>query len=407
MTPTISSQFTLATKKLRVTDTFNYTTLPYYGGVYGNVTAKIGNSVFHTNDQFDSNADIVIGTNTYIDIDLPTSSGKIQEGSYTVDYDLLVKYASDVTPPGSSTFTQLTLSPSSQDLIDEIQSLLDSGKTPTIIISGSGVIGTIATSQITAVSGDDIVIFNSVTAADFAEIDTIVINGEYSVSKEYLFSNCEVVSQLSLNTLVNCFTAQITVQDTTAYPSFVETLTRTLTLRYPRLADGSEVEAPVETSNASLTVGPYIWSGGYSVTLQSVMTWVQTDGLIISQTLVQQANPNVACDVSLCKAAKCIRTLSTKYLEAVKAGSRNLSDLFQQNFTVLLLCNNYNLALTCQDTAAATEALAALTSYLNIITGGECNCGCTGGTSTEPTRIYPLFSNETLINGIENVRNYQ
>lgn len=406
MTPTISSEINVTTKKIKVTDTFNYTTIPSHSGVYGNFTIKRGNTVIHTNEEFDENSDIVIGVNTSKEVDLPTSSGKVLDGSYSVKYDINVLYEIGVTAPESGTFNHLTTSVLDTEFLEAIDELLSAGKTPIIEFMTSG--GTVLGSSIvTETDGYNVIYFGNVTIGSYNTIAKVTIYGEYDTTKYYTFNNCNVVEKLSMNMLVNCFTAQITVQDTTQYPSYVETLTRSLILRYPRKGDGSEVEPAVETSSASITVGAYIWSGGYTANLQSVMGWTQTDGLLISQTLTEQINKDVRCDVNLCNASKCIRTLSEKYLEAVKNGDRNSHVLFQQNFTVLLLTNNYQLALTCQDSEAAASALSSLSDYLKLITDGACSCGCSGGESNEPKRIYPIFSSESLINGIENTINYQ
>ena len=70
MTPIFSTLFNITTLKARVTDLFNYSTI-INDAVYANVTAMVGNSIFHQNTNYNSSADIVIGTNTYVDIDLP------------------------------------------------------------------------------------------------------------------------------------------------------------------------------------------------------------------------------------------------------------------------------------------------------------------------------------------------
>ena len=404
MTPSISSRFNLNTLQLRVTDTFNYSSI-IYESAFGNVTARIGNSVFHTNNQFNNNADIVIGTNTFIDIDLPQSNGLIQSGSYSIDYNLLVNYKAAVQAPSASPFVYIELAVPSQQFINQIQELVDDfGNIQIQFLNASG--NVLATSTVTGTGGDDTIDFDAVTLASFATITDIRISYTYTLSKEYLFDNCDVVQGLSLNTIVDCFRAQITLQDTTAYPAFVSSLTRQMTLRYPRLADGTEVLSPVTTTNPSLTVGPTIWTGGYVFALQSEMTWTQPDDLIILQTLTTQMNKDVQCDLSLCKAAKCVDSLRLKLQEAIRLGDRNMNELLLQNIVVLGMCNAYNLFLTCQDSVNAGRVLAELTQYLDLITDGACGCGCQP-TSEVPTQIYPLFSSTELINGLESTRNYE
>lgn len=406
MTPTTTSQFNLNTLKLRVTDTFDYGTI-IYSSAYGNVTAKIGNSVFHTNTQFNANADIVIGDNTFIDIDLPTSNSLIREGSYTVIYNLLVNYVADALPPGATTFSSIAITPSSAQFIAQVDELLTQFDTVTIQFGSTSLGANVGSSTITGTSGSSTILFNQVTIAEFADIDVITITVTYTESNDYSFTNCDAVKG-ALTVTPNCAFATITVQDTTSYPAYVESLTREITLRYPKLASGAEVESPVTTSEASLTVGPYIWSGGYTISLSSIMSWEQEDNLLIQQTLTVYGYPNVQCDAGLCKAAKCIESVAVKYMAAVKNGSPSSAQLFQENFITMLYYMRYSVAISCGNTTLAAAILTEMITYLNM---GDCTCGCgdTGSSTgnTEPTRIYPLFSSTALINGIENALNYQ
>lgn len=407
MQPTINTLFNVTSKQATVTDTYDYNEIPYtFISAYGNVTAKLGNTIFHQTTGYDANSDIVIGTNDSVTFDLPVSNDKVKSGSYTIIYDVQVSSASAVTAPGSATFNNITTNPDEPLLLAEIDAALLAGKTPVIkFLNSSSVV--LGTSDITETDGVNAIYFDSVTLSSYATIDSVVIVIDYSVTKEYTFDNCKVVTP-SLTANINCAAAQITLQDTTVYPSYVSTLTREMTLRYPRLADGSEVEAAVTTSNPSLTVGPYIWSGGYLFSLESTMSWTQADLLSVQQVATMDLNKDVQCDAALCKVSACLYSLWSKYVAAVKIGGVNTNDLFHQNFIAMGYVMNYQLQLGCGNTDAAALILTNLTTFLAQDGSTECNCGCGDSTNpTVPTKIYPLYSSIALINGVENARNYQ
>lgn len=407
MQPSISSLFNVTTKQATITDTFDYNSIPFtFLSAFGNVTAKLGNTIFHQTTGYNANSDIVIGTNDSVTFDLPTSNQKVKSGSYTIIYDVEVNYGSVVLAPGSATFSNITTNPNEPLLLAEIDAALAAGEIPIIqFLNGAGSV--LGSSTITETDGTNVIFFGSVTIASYASIGSVIITIDYSLTKEYTFDNCKVVTA-QLTSTINCASAQITLQDTTIYPSYVSALTRQMTLRYPRLADGTEVEAAVTTSNPSLTVGPYIWSGGYLFSLESTMSWTQDDGLNITQVAVADLNKDVQCDAALCKVAACLYSLMSRYIYAVKNGATNTANLFQQNFISSLYVMNYQVQLGCGNSEKAAQILTDLMSFLSQDGTTECNCGCGDSTNpTVPTRIYPLYSSVALINGIENARIYQ
>ena len=108
MTPTFTTEFDLVTKKIIITDTFNYATAGITTA-FGNATIKIGNQILHTNTNFNSSADIVLGTNTSFEIDLPLNAdGTVRETGYEVTYDVrfTVNTVADVA---ADTFTIVTI----------------------------------------------------------------------------------------------------------------------------------------------------------------------------------------------------------------------------------------------------------------------------------------------------------
>jgi hypothetical protein len=386
--PSISTLFNVTTKEATITDTFNYGSI-IYSSAFGNITAKLGNTIFHQTTGYDSGSDIVIGTNTSKTIDLPVSAGVVKSGSYEITYDLQVNYAYDVNPPATEEFDQINITPASAQFISQIANLLSQFDEVVIQFGAGG--NVVGSSVITDAFGTDTIAFETVSIGDYDNIDTILISVVYQTTNVYTFDNCKVVTA-TLTPDINCASAQITLRDTTVYPSYVTTLTREMTLRYPRLADGTEVETAVTTDQPSLTVGPYIWSGGYLFSLQSVMSWTQSDLLQVSQTAICDVNKDVQCDAALCKVGACMYSLMTRYITAVKTGVGNITELFQQNFIANLYVTNYNIQLGCGNSEKAAQILTDLMTFLSQDGSTECNCGCGDSTNpTVPTKIYPVY----------------
>lgn len=390
MTPSTTNRFDITNNKLRVTDTFNYGSI-IFNSAFGNVTAKIGNTIFHTNTDFDANADIVIGTNTYVDIDLPVSGGKIQPGSYTIIYNLLVNYGADVTAPVSDVFSSIVINPTSAPFIAQIAALLTEFDTVTIqFLNGDGDV--LNTSTVTGTTSPGTISFDEIEIEQAAtDVASILIAVTYTLEDEYLFNECDAITA-SINATQNCAAAQVTVKDTTSYPAYTGlSLTREMTINYPTGIDGQPVEDPVVTTDASKTIGPPIWSGNYTINLVSTVTWTQSDGLLILQTAEAQNNLLVKCDASLCKALKCIEGLRQRFMAAIKNGSRDYAELTRDILVVNSMVMTYQIAIQCQDTELAASILTELIVYLEM---GNCSCGCeeTTGGSNIPTIIYPLYS---------------
>lgn len=403
MTPNFSTKILVSTLKARVTDLFNYNTL-IKDAVYANVVGKVGNSIFHADSgNYNSTSDIVIGTNTSVDIDLPTSDGNILNGVYTFIENVKVinevlynpsvgsgYYA--VTAPIANNFTSITLTSPPGTFQDDILLLMATLSDVRVgFYNSSNVL--LASATIDTVS-DDSVGFAAVNLASFATIAKIRIIGSniYSTTKSYSYSGCPVVTP-KLQAPADCYRSQMTVTDCTVY-SAGTTLARTLTIQYPTLADGSHVLPTVTTSDASVTLGPNIWTGGYTIDLSSVLTWQQTDTLYIENTVTAQITPTVTCNNGLCALSACIAKFANKYLAAIANGSRDMGAIEQANIVIGMYISRIQLAVECENTTDAAALTTALSVYMKEGTATEgCDCGCSDNTTNStPTEIFPLFS---------------
>ena len=403
MTPTFSTLFKLLTKAVRVTDTFNYSGITA-SAIYGNVTAKIGNTIFHTNTNFNASADIVQGTNTYVDFDLPLNAdGTIRETSYNFTYNVKIEneqIGTSSADVSADTFTTIAI-PSNPTLAASINALIASGvdcraRFNLGSTSGYAILSATATTIVIAST----TIFGAGTGLNAV---TILSTSTSTTVKNYDF--CDITPQTNLCVTSDCFFATVTAQDSTLYPANMTIASRVLTINWPRLANGNPVDTAVVTSDASKTIGPNIFTGGYLVTLSTALTWTQTDGLLVSNTVQGRSDYVVDCSGNICSAFNCIKAYMVRYQQAVALGSRELTQFTQQNFQILLYCNLYNIAIECQKTSDARDILIALGEYMSVngITVEGCDCGCSDSStsSTEPTLITPLYNSATYNSATE------
>lgn len=406
MTPAFDSKFLVATKKLRVTDTFNYSSI-IKDAVYANVLGKVGNSPFTNNTNFDSSADIVIGTNTSADFDLPLSDSVILNGTYSVTERVKiineVLYRSSigsgymaVSAPGANNFTQIQLSTPIASLIADIAALQATHDDVRVgfYTSGNVYLGTTGTINC---NDDDLITFAAVAISAYATIAKIRIIGSniYETTTLYTWTGCDTVTP-KLQATVDCYRSQLFIVDCTAYPAGI-TLTRTLTAQYPTLADGSHVLPTESTNEASLTLGPNIWSGGYTIDLSSVVSYQQDDDLYVENTVTAQITPTVTCNNLLCALSTCITKFFNKYKAAIANGSRDTANLTVDVITIGGYLDLININLQCEDSAKVSTLVSQLNTYMGEDSVSEgCDCGCSDSTTnTTPTEIFPLFTTPT------------
>lgn len=401
MNPTFSTTFNLNTLKAILVDTFDYSGI-IATARYGNFRGKIGNNIFYVNNNFNGSADIVPPA-VNKQIDLPTQNGKPLSGSYEFRYQVqlvneVLAYSNVgsgymlVSAPPSSTFSTITLTSAPADLQAVINALLATGLNVQVGFYNNAN-GLLDQSNIVSATSNTIT-FNQISEPDYANIAKIRIIGTniYETTENYNFAGCPNVD-VSLCVTTDCYRSQMTAVDTTQYPANLTTLTRSLQIQYPLLSTGTPVETTASTNQSSLTIGPNIWTGGYTVTLEAQMTYIQSDSLTVIETVTKYSNPNVQCNANLCKALECIESFRIKYMAAQKSGARNLAELAQQNINILLFCNSYQIAVQCQNTKLASQLLSDLIEYMGE---GDCTCGCndTKSDTEEPKEIYPLFSTQ-------------
>lgn len=408
MTPTFTTEFDLVTKKIILTDTFDYSAISTITA-YGNFTVKIGNQILHTNTNFNASADTdYIASRTELQIDLPLNAdGSVREAVYTVEYDVRVKVYVGVgtvsADVAADTFTQVTI-PSNPAIAALINALITAG----VDCRATFNVGSTSGYPILAATSTILTFASTTIAGAAAGLTSAVISSTTDNETINIYNFCDITPIADLCVESDCFYATLTASDTTPYLATQTIVSRALTINWPRLANGNPVDTAVVTSEASQVIGPNLYTGGYLVTLSTAITWTQTDGLLVSNTVASRIDYVVNCDGSICSAFNCIKAYMIKYQQAVALGSRELAQFTAQNFQILLYCNLYNIAIQCQDTAESRAILVALGEYMSIsgvtVAGCDCGCGQSSTNSTEPTIIYPLYNSAVYNNATETAR---
>lgn len=360
--------------------------------VKGNVTAKRGSTIFHGPGNYVT-PDINRGTTDNVSFFLPLTSGlnpRVINGAYdytytvqVTDQEIVTPETASVTAPGASPFTTLQLSGGGASAnATLIRAALTAGTDVKIkIYAGVTLITTIA---LTSCSVGGLLTFPSVTTGSFASVDGVTVLATLVYTKDFSYSFCDVVPAGCVQATWDCLLSQMTALDTTQYPgNLSEDVNRTLTINFPTKR-GTPVDTPATTTQAAITIGPDIWSGGYHVELSSVLQWEGDDGLFIQDAWLADDYPIVNCNNSLCNLSSCINSLRVQYEDAVSTGSQFVISLKEQNFRVGLYLRDYSLAVQCSDSTAASSILTQLSTYLR---NAGCSCGCSDNVQGEPTLI--------------------
>jgi len=362
--------------------------------VKGNIKGSYGATVFHETVSW-STPDIVRASADSKTFLLPVdSNGKVINATYDFKYtvqvteDIVYSIGTNFNAVSGTPFTSIQLTTVTSPVVDAINALLTNPNYSSVQVrfldAGGATLGT--TTNMLGCSVGGLITFASMSLAAFADIASIIFIATSLNEKTFSYTFCNKPITPNLCVTSNCFLSQLYAKDESVYPAYLDSTTRTMVIQFPRLANGTPVETAITTANASYTVGPNIWSGNYTVSLSVIYQYTESDGLIVIDTLVAYSEQNVRCDNGLCSMAGCIATLSMKYTEAIKSGSKDAYELQQQNFQVVILCNRYMIESTCKNLEKAQAVLDELSLFLEQ---AGCNCGCNTQDQGEPAIIYP------------------
>jgi hypothetical protein len=387
------------TPKFQIFDETFYVT---YGIPTANVAGivfntKLNNTPFYSNANF-NNPDVTLSPPVNKKISLPVDSNDdAKYGDYEYTYKIkilneVINSDADTSAPASATFSQLFYEgPAIVNFISKVnQVVTDAGGQFFIEFLNAG--GTVlGISEVTGAELDDsdiAVTFDSVTIAAFATITKFRFTSYYTSVKTFPYCKQEWPCQ-KLAVTGDCIRAVLNVNDQTQY-SATDTLVRLINLNYPILANGNPVLPAVSTPNSSISVGPSIWTGAYSIALTSTLTRETEEGLVLNIILTTYDNYILNCDAGLCCMIDCISSLFSQYQLAVSNASAKLPVLTGNMIIINTYIQLYSISIECGDTDKATQYLEQLQEYMNLI---GCDCSCNDcGNSSEPTEVFPLFT---------------
>jgi hypothetical protein len=387
------------TPKFQIFDETFYVT---YGIPTANVAGivfntKLNNTPFYSNANF-NNPDVTLSPPVNKKISLPVDSNDdAKYGDYEYTYKIkilneVINSDADTSAPASFTFSQLFYEgPAIVNFISKVnQVVTDAGGQFFIEFLNAG--GTVlGISEVTGAELDDsdiAVTFDSVTIAAFATITKFRFTSYYTSVKTFPYCKQEWPCQ-KLAVTGDCIRAVLNVNDQTQY-SATDTLVRLINLNYPILANGNPVLPAVSTPNSSISVGPSIWTGAYSIALTSTLTRETEEGLVLNIILTTYDNYILNCDAGLCCMIDCISSLFSQYQLAVSNASAKLPVLTGNMIIINTYIQLYSISIECGDTDKATQYLEQLQEYMNLI---GCDCSCNDcGNSSEPTEVFPLFT---------------
>lgn len=394
----------------KVRDILNYGSLGISNSqVAGNVLAKRGATIIHTNPSF-ATPDINRGVTDNVIFPMQVDEqGKIINGAYVFTYTIRVTdevlykptvgggYVG-VTAPGATPFVAITPTSLPPNWIADVLAIIATYSSKNVAFYNSSNVELARSPLLSVDETTGELTFNSVALASFATIAKIRIIGTNDYSKEFSYSFCNKSPQACMDSDPDCLRSQLTVSDKTPYPMNLNpSLTRVFTLQYPRYSNGTPVDTPVTTSDPTITIGPDIFSGNYTAAFETLMVYTQDDGLVVQDTITGYKEIPMNCKNTLCGLAPCINSLFDKQRKAEHEGSMNASALRLQVENVNAYLSQYNINLACRDTKKANKVMEQLSEYLEQECG--CDCGCSDSSTTgEPQIIYATVTSSLTSN---------
>jgi len=336
-------------------------------GVY-KVTDPLGN-IIHNNTSFGT-PDILGSTSLYFSgLAMPTdiNSDPI-EGTYLVDYSVVVDNPITAINQGSKTFT----------IAGDVASLIPNGSTITIVRSSTGNNGSYTV--VSAVYGVSTVVTvveaipNSGIGGASMQYANQAVYNETQVSATY----SDDLPELQIESEVDCFCGTLKSIDSTNYGNATIN-SRVHKVYYPVALNF----APITSSNVEVLVSP-IYTQTWTTTLEVNITYTLPDGSTIDAILTGSKETIVDCDLSLCQISCCVIALNNRYKNnRVDNPQQAALDLASLN-RIFQLVELFQMAQSCGQT---TEASIALTEIKTI---GNCGDACSCDDSDLPQQVVPL-----------------
>ncbi len=368
----------LTPKTLLFEDTTDYASASVTpADVAGCLTLTGPTGVFHNNTNYAS-PDIVPSVSTDFFKNLPLNGGgDVVQGDYSVEYRVRVTNNFSGTV---SVVNQLTITGSDETAFFTPGTVL-------VIESGANAGSyTVLNSEFSA--GNTLI---NLTVSTLVDGPAFSFYTYTFVVRSYNFTYCYAAPVIEIEPTVDCDCSKIVSRDLTNYNiAFCgvnlspTSILRVHTVSAPTGQDGNPVASPIVSNLASVTVSP-IWTGVWTSSVVTELSYTLPSGLIVNLTAAGQDSYEVSCSEGLCCVFQCMANLRNKY-EAVKLSNPRLAEqlfypLFRMNTAWML----YSAAANCGD---FTNKRRYLDEIIDI--AKSANCECCGETDSFPTQVVPV-----------------
>jgi hypothetical protein len=399
MISTVTLTLDLTTKKGRVTDTTNYTSLDISVATY---EAKGLGTIYFQGQQIEQR--LTVGTplidlqagDTYFEFDLELDvNGEVANGVYTVDYLLRLN-----TYPVSTNSLGVITAPStitfSATNFEWLPDFLVQGNTMNIFGPGT-VLGqqslTIDTCEL--IETDIQIVFNEVINDAYSFWRFNVTNQQSEQS--FTYSGCTRATAAITFTYDCDYAPNGTFSVASATRLVDQTVSSTNALiNFPSWTSANPNFNPrIVTSTLPYTQNT-LATGTFSVSLTQVIQQLQDDGLIMQYTTSTTEEFLVSCTGSLCGLNTCIENLRRAHVAELR--SNRISKYQQYVDSILMYYIEAQTYRICGEFDKYKEALNNIQAQLD---SSGCDCSCCDDEVFEWIQVNTNATIESLINEIQ------
>lgn len=221
---------------------------------------------------------------------------------------------------------------------------------------------------------------------------------DYTYTKTYNY--CFTEPTIHLDMSANCDTSTLTSKDVTDYGSYLTTITRVHTVKYP---DTMLTPIPdVVSSLKEVTVSP-IYTRVWSTVLVSTLKYTYPDGLVINCVVRGADDIFVDCVNCLCTMYNCIKALELAYIDAV-GNNANPAMAKKLKLDWDYVMSEWMLLMIAKQCGNTGEVTLHCTNITNTISNNQVTCGCVSNTVSDAMSVLvtPIISgggNTYVVNG--------
>lgn len=197
----------------------------------------------------------------------------------------------------------------------------------------------------------------------------------------------------------DCFTPTLSAADSTSYnidnSAVVDSITRTLTAKYPTGSSQPDVVASASGASSSAETlsinSDNLWTGAYNITLVGEVTYTVSPTGYSAYTYYEEINGYdsiiAECNNDLCDIYCCLNGLFEKLTYAQNKNRDQYDSLLSQYNYATSLLSQYKTAVECGKTTGLDTLIAKMKDVLNCD-----GCGCQECNDEPSKRVYGIGS---------------